>query len=162
MVVSCEGDLPLVVSQLMLHYLTGEPTSYGDLHHVEGNHVLWGACGFAPLSYAAGRPLINKHTALYEGLLSSSPYKPGPVTLLRLAARGGGFRMHIALGEAVPPPAFCEAGCPPYPITDVVMEGDVESFMQNLSSQHYAIAYGRVREELVALCRLLEVEVVAH
>jgi len=27
-VVSCEGELPLVVTQLILHYLTGTPTSY--------------------------------------------------------------------------------------------------------------------------------------
>ena len=157
---SCEGDLPLVASQLMLHYLTGEPTSYGDLHHVEGNSIIWGACGFTPLSYAAGCPVINKHTALYEGLLNSSPYKTGPVTLARLAAKGGGFKLHIATGEAVPPPAFRELGCPAYAITRVVMDGDVDHFMQHLGSQHYAIAYGHVAEELRALCDLLGLEAV--
>ena len=159
-VTSCEGDLLLVVSQLILHYLTGEPTSYGDLHHVQGNHILWGACGFAPLSYAAGIPIINKHTALYEGLLNSSPYRTGPVTLARLAARGAGFKMHVAAGEAVPPPSFREVGCPPYPLTEVALEGDVGRFMQNLGSQHYAIAYGEVVEELVELCDLLGIEAV--
>ena len=44
---SCEGDVPLVVSQLILHYLTGDPTSYGDIHAVTDTHTLWGACGFA-------------------------------------------------------------------------------------------------------------------
>jgi L-fucose isomerase-like protein len=162
MVSSCEGDLPLVVSQLILHYLTGDPTSYGDLHHVTEREILLGACGFAPLSYAAGQPVINKHTALYEGLLNSSPYKEGPVTLARLAARSGGFKMHIAGGQAVPPPSFHEVGCPPYGTISVVLDGDTEAFMQNLFSQHYAIAYGDVRAELVELCRLLDISVVGE
>jgi len=155
---SCEGDVPLAVSQLILHYLTGEPTSYGDLHNVTDTNILWGACGFAPLSYAAGKPVINKHTALYEGLLNSSPYRMGRVTLARLGARHGGFKMHIAAGEAVPPPPFHEVGCPTYPFVDVVMDADPHEFMQEISSQHYAIAYGDVRDELEMLCDLLDIE----
>jgi L-fucose isomerase-like protein len=161
MVVSCEGDVPLVVSQLILHYLTGEPTSYGDLHNATDTEILLGACGFAPLSYAAGQPIVNKHTALYEGLLNSSPYKPGPVTLARLGSTNGGFKMHISGGQAVPPPNFHEVGCPPYPFTSVVLDGSTEHFMANLFSQHYAIAYGDVRQELHELCRMLNIAVVS-
>lgn len=160
LVCSCEGDVPLVVSQLMLHYLTGEPTSYGDLHAVTDSHILWGACGFAPLSYAAGRPLISKHTALYAGLLNSSPYRPGRVTLARLSAGKGRFKMHIASGEAELPPPFHEVGCPTYPFVNVALDVDPHAFMQRIGSQHYAIAYGDVRQELATVCRLLDIEVV--
>jgi L-fucose isomerase-like protein len=157
MVVSCEGDVPLAASQLILHLLTGDPTSYGDVHHVTADEILFGACGFAPLRYAAGRPLVNKHTALYEGLLNSSPYKEGPVTLARLAAHRGGFKLHIAGGQAVLPPKFHEVGCPPYAFFSVRLDGDTDEFMQRLCSQHYAVAYGDVRAELRALCRLLDI-----
>jgi L-fucose isomerase-like protein len=162
MVVSCEGDIPLVVSQLILHYLTGETTSYGDFHNVTEREILLAACGFAPLSYAAGRPIVNKHTALYEGLLNSSPYKEGTVTVARLGARGsgGGFKMHIAGGKAVPPPPFHEVGCPPYAYTSVELDGDTDEFVQNLFSQHYAIAYGDVRAALHELCWMLDIAVV--
>ena len=160
MVSSCEGDVPLAVSQLILHYLTGDPTSYGDLHHVTETEVLFAACGFAPLSYAAGAPVINKHTALYEGLLNSSPYKKGFITLARLGAKGGGFKMHIAAGEAVTPPRFHEVGCPAYAGTLVRLDGDPDAFVRSVFSQHYAIAYGDVRAELRALCALLGVTVV--
>ncbi len=160
MVVSCEGDVPLVVSQLILHCLTGEVTSYGDLHHVSESGVLFGACGFAPLRYAAGRPVVNKHTALYEGLLNSSPYKEGTVTLARLgAARDGRFKMHTAAGKAVSPPAFHEVGCPPYACTLVELDGDPDAFAQRVFSQHYAIAYGDCRQELIGLCELLDIQV---
>lgn len=155
---SCEGDVPLLISQLILHYLTGEPTSYGDLHNVTATHMLWGACGFAPLSYAYAKPVVDKHTALYEGLLNSSPYKTGRVTLVRLSPYKGGFKMHIAGGEAELPPPFHETGCPVYPFVNVAMDGDTAAFMQNLGSQHYAIAYGDVRKELKLLCAMMGIK----
>ncbi len=31
---SCEGDVPLIISQLILYYLTGKVTTYGDVHDV--------------------------------------------------------------------------------------------------------------------------------
>jgi L-fucose isomerase len=160
LVSSCEGDVPLVVSQLILHYLTGEPTSYGDLHNVTPTHTLWGACGFAPLSYAAGKPTVNKHTALYEGTLNSSPYKTGRVTLARLGAHKQQFKMHIATGTAELPPPFHEVGCPPYPFVNVAMDGDTAAFMQQLSSQHYALVYGDVRAELETVCQLLQIKAI--
>lgn len=161
MVVSCEGDIPLVVTQLILHYLTGSPTSYGDLHHVTERSLLLGACGFAPLSFAAGRPVINKHTALYDGLLNSSAYKDGFVTLARLSSmQSGAFKMHIAAGRSVPGPLFHEVGCPPYPFITVELDTRIDEFMQHICSQHYAIVYGDVRQELEHLCDLLDIKIV--
>lgn len=157
--VSCEGDVPLIVSQLMLYYLTGgDVTSYGDLHDIyAGDEVLFGACGFAPMSHAAGQPRIDKHTALYEGLLNTSPYKDGRVTLARLANDGPGYKMHIVTGQARPPLPFREVGCPPYPFIRVALDGDAGDFMQRLMSQHYAIVYGDVSGSLLELCGMLGV-----
>ena len=155
--VSCEGDVPLIVTQLMMHYLTGGGvTSYGDLHDIyPGDEVLFGACGFAPMSLAARQPQIGKHTALYEGLLNTSPYQEGVVTLARLANDGDGYRMHITAGQAKPPPPFREVECPPYPFIRVALDGDADSLMQNLMSQHYAIVYDDVRGPMLELCRML-------
>lgn len=105
-------------------------------------------------------PLVSKHTALYAGLLNSSPYRPGRVTLARLSASKGRFKMHIATGEAELPPPFHEVGCPTYPFVNVAMDMDPHAFMQRIGSQHYAIAYGDVRQELATVCRLLDIEIV--
>lgn len=157
--VSCEGDVPLIVTQLVMHYLTGgDVTSYGDLHDIyPGDEVLFGACGFAPLSHAAGQPQIGKHTALYEGLLNTSPYQEGAVTLARLANDGDGYKMHITAGQAKPPPPFREVECPPYPFIRVALDGSADSLMQNLMSQHYAIVYSDVRLPLLELCDMLRI-----
>jgi len=158
MVVSCEGDVPLVISQLLLHYISGETVGYGDVHHMlQDNSILLAACGFAPLSFARGKPQIKKHTALYEGLLNSSVYKEGEVTLSRLASDGNGYKMHITSGRAVVPPPFREINCPPYPGTKIILDDPAQDFMQNLMSQHYAIGYGNFREELLRLCRFLHI-----
>jgi L-fucose isomerase-like protein len=158
MVVSCEGDIPLSVSQLILHYMTGEVTSYGDFHYFTEHEIGLAACGFAPLIYANGKPVINKHTSLYDGLLNSSSYKNGDVTIMRLAAKNNGFKMHIAHGTVTETPDFHEVGCPPYAFMMLKLDGDSEFFIQNLYSQHYAIAYGDVTAELIELCKLLNIE----
>ncbi len=156
---SCEGDIPLILSQLILHYLTGGGvTSYGDVHDIlDDNGIILAACGFAPLSLAQGRPKISRHTALYEGLLNMSPYREGEVTLARLASDKEGYKMHIATGFASAPPPFHEIGCPPYAGMKVVLDGDAHDFIGNLFSQHYAVVYGDVRRELEELCDLLSI-----
>lgn len=155
---SCEGDIPLLVTQLILHYLTGEPTSYGDVHLIADDHLLLGACGFAPFSMASGKPRVGRHTALYEGLLNSAAYRPGKVTLARLGYRGGEFLLHYGVGEAGPPEPFREVGCPPYPSMRVELYGDHAEFGKNMLSQHYAIVYGDVGEELRELCEILDIK----
>lgn len=156
--VSCEGDLPLLVSQLILHYLTDKPTTYGDVHLIADDHILIGACGFAPFSMVADRPRVGRHTALYEGLLNSSNYRHGRVTLARLGHRDGRFLLHIAVGEAKTPEQFHEVGCPPYPSMRVELEGDHIEFGRKMLSQHYAIVYDDIKEELLELCRTLNIE----
>jgi len=152
---SCEGDIYLAVSQLILHHLSGgETVAYGDIHTARGHDIIMGACGFAPLSQARGKPIIRKHTALYEGVFNASPYKNGTVTLARLANDGAGFKLHITVGQVVDPPQLHEVGCPPYSWLQARIEAPVDHFMQHLSSQHYAIAYGDWRDELAEFCRL--------
>jgi hypothetical protein len=68
--------------------------------------------------------------------------------------------MHIATGSAGAMPPFHEINCPTYAGMKVKMDGPVDHFMQNLMSQHYGIVYGNVRDELVELCRLLNIRVV--
>ncbi|HID94589.1 MAG TPA: hypothetical protein EYP53_00835 [Candidatus Latescibacteria bacterium] len=155
---SCEGDILLIVTQLMLHYLMGGIASYGDIHTVEEDRILVGACGYAPFGLCDGRPKVDKTEVLYEGVANCSLYKEGRVTLARLGyRRDRSLKMHIVTGEAKKPRPFREVGCLPYPSMEVVLDGKGDNVAQNLASQHYAIAYGDFREELLELCNLLSI-----
>ena len=155
---SCEGDVPLILSQLILHYLSdGQVTGYGDVHDVTEDGIIFAACGFAPLSLLDGKPEVHAHTALYEGLMTTSSFRQGPITLARLASDREGFKMHIATGQARPMPKYHEIGCPQYAGMRVILNGEVNAFMQHLASQHYAIVYGDLKEEIVELCQQLSI-----
>ena len=153
---SCEGDVPLIISQALLGCISGgKTTSYGDVHDALADGILLAACGFAPISLAAGgRPTVKAHTALYEGLMNSSPYVDGTVTVMRVAPDGVGYKMHMCRGRAVEMPPFHEIECPSYAGLKLVMQGNVDHFMQNMASQHYAIVYGDYLDDLVEFCKL--------
>jgi len=159
---SCEGDVPLIITQLIMHYLTGLTVTYGDVHLISNDHILLGACGFAPFKLSMDKPKISKHTALYLGLLNCTAYKKGRVTLARLSSfkkdSYSGFKMHIAVGEADIPEPFHEVGCPPYPSMKVKLDGSTDHFGQNLMSQHYAIVYQDIKNELLELCDFLGIK----
>ena len=158
-VCSCEGDVPLIITQLIMHYLTGKPVTYTDVHNIDLDKktLLLGACGFAPFKMALGKPKVDKHTALYIGLLNSTVYKTGRVTLARLASDKNGYKMHIATGEANVPEPFREVGCSPYPSMEVTIDGDPYHFGQHMMSQHYAVVYDNIKDELIEFCKLLDI-----
>ena len=111
---SCEGDIYLIGTQLILRYLSGGgTTSYGDVHRGRGTDIVFGACGFAPLSLGRKDKIIRSHTAIYEGVYNATPYKEGTVTCARLANDGDSFKIHATVGTVIEPPQLHEVGCPP-------------------------------------------------
>ena len=156
---SCEGDIPLISTQLINYFLTGKIVSYGDIHTVLEKSILIGACGFAPFGLGEGRPQVDKTEVLYEGCANCTIYKEGTVTISRLGyTRDRGFKMHIAAGEARKPRKFREVGCLTYPSSEVTLDGDCKLFAQQLPSQHYSIVYGDIREELLEVCEMMNIK----
>jgi L-fucose isomerase-like protein len=157
---SCEGDIPLITTQLILHYLSGgKTTTYCDIHDVEEKDVVAAACGFAPFGLGKGRPKVDKTTTLYEGVANCTIYREGPVTLARLAyTHDRGYKMHIAGGAAHHAKPFREVGCLPYPSMAIALDGSTEHFGEHMMSQHYAILYGDLRREICEFCRLMGIQ----
>ena len=153
---SCEGDMYLLLSQMILAGITGNVTTYGDVLAFKEKSIVCAACGFAPKCYLEGeRPVIDKHTALYSGLLITSTFKPQEVTLMRLANDGTGFKMHIVCGSADGMKNFHEIGCPAYAGAEISLENkSVPEFAQEIMSQHYAIVPGNCTRELADFCML--------
>jgi PBP1b-binding outer membrane lipoprotein LpoB len=73
--------------------------------------------------------------------------------------------MHVATGEAVAPRKWEEAGWPPpaphLPSLEIILDQPVDTFLENVLSQHYIIAYGNHRDVLNDLCHILGVEMVS-
>ncbi|MCL5985570.1 MAG: hypothetical protein M1371_03290 [Actinobacteria bacterium] len=161
---SCEGDIPLSISQLILRYISiGRPTTYGDVHDILEDGIVLGACGFATLSMLRNKkPVVDKHTALYKGLMISDEYKEGDVTFIRIATKGENYKMHILTGKVVQTPAFREIGCPRYPIMKIKLDGSVEKFVCELMSQHYAVVYGNYMQECLEFCKIMGFEPVTN
>jgi hypothetical protein len=81
------------------------------------------------------------------------------VTLSRLNCEGGDYSLHVVTGEAVPPRSWEEAGweppAPQLPSLEVVLDVPVESFAQEVLSQHYILSYGDTTPLLGEVCRIL-------
>ncbi len=156
---SCEGDLLTVLTQLILHYITGGIVSYVDIHGVSEGRVMAASCGFAPFGLSEkGRCRIDKWGwESFNGILNTSELKKGRVTIARASRSPAGFKMHVAAGNSVQKSEWNEVGCPPFPGTDVVLYGDAEEFVKELVSNHYALVFDDVRGELEVLCGMLGV-----
>ena len=162
--VSCEGDVFLILSQMILNGISGKTVTYGDLLEFLEDGVIFIACGYAPkpfLKLEKPKVSIDDGFISTTGLLISSPFKEGKVTVIRLANHKDGFKMHLIKGYAESVKDFHEVGCPQYCGTVVRFENKgVEEFKQEIMSQHYAIVFGDYEHELRDYCKLMKIKIV--
>jgi L-fucose isomerase-like protein len=159
LVAGCEGDIPTTTTQAILSALTGETTTYGDLLDWEDGKALISPCGYAPFSLCANRPTIRDiaHPG-FSGLITSSVLKPGTLTLARLAETRGGYRMQVLVGETVK----TDLRQGKFPAIRVRLRESLDEILENISGQHFALAYGDRGEDLRELCRYLDVDYVGR
>lgn len=162
MPVSCEGDVYLLLSQMILSHIAQKTTTYGDILAFLEDGIISAACGFAPKSFLKEeRPNIGQHTALYSGMLITSSFKPQDVTVIRIANDKAGFKMHVLEGRTEELKDFHEIGCPAYAGAVIKFDGkNVEAFKQEIMSQHYAIVPGHHGDALLDFCRLMDIRIV--
>jgi L-fucose isomerase-like protein len=100
----CEGDVNGVVGQLMLTWLTGQPTHNTDwLEPLEDGSVVFTHCGSGSFSLAEHPQDITLGPVrlMSRGVCALFPARPGPVTLLSLLPKGNGYQMALLEGEAL-------------------------------------------------------------
>lgn len=165
-VASCEADIPVVLTQLIMHYLSnGEVTTYADIHEILKDRLLVAACGFAPGRMCIGNKIIPDIPgetreglgATFGDYITNRNYlKEGPVTLARVLKNPDGkFSIHIAQGKAIGDVGrVSEIGCPQYPFTEIKLSSKIDSFAQNMGSHHYSIVYADLQEDLELFCKI--------
>jgi L-fucose isomerase-like protein len=162
-----ENDCMGAVTQLMLHYATGQQIPYLEYYDFFKDSMLVGVPDFIPKAATEGdvKVLPTAFGLLSASLLNVSKVKTGKITCARLIYKNGAYYMHIYTARAEAPPAWEEYGwkppAPQLPSLRVYPEScTVEEFAQKVSSQHVLVCYGDHREALNDLCVLLDITVI--
>jgi L-fucose isomerase-like protein len=160
-----ENDCLGAVTQLMVHFLTGQSAAYLEFYEFLENGALMGVPDYVPAEIVDGKITVmpNAFGGFGEGLLNVSKLKTGPVTLARLGFSGGKYFMHIKTAEARTPSKWEEAGwappAPQLPSLEMSFDGPADDFIQKVLSQHCIISYGDNSALLRALCSILKIDV---
>jgi L-fucose isomerase-like protein len=154
----CEGDIPLTVTMAIFSYFTGEPANFGDVLQIVGNEIVISSCGYAPFSQAHpdDKKIIRDiGYPGFKGPLCSFTAKEGQITYARLIERGGRYLLYMGTGVGL----RSECRQQRMPALRVrLTTANTEKFWEHLNSHHYAFAYGNLVNELVELCRQLDIE----
>ncbi len=158
---ACEGDVNGAVGQLLLHWLSGEPTHNTDwLEPLEDGTVVFTHCGSGSFRLAE-RPeavALEPVRLLNRGVCALFPARPGPVTLVNLlpaggngygGGHGGGYQCSLLEGQAV----HTEMVFPGNPVRVRLAEpvGVVQSWIHASGiGHHWMIGYGHVAGEIRA------------
>lgn len=163
-----EDDVGNMVAELMLKYISGETPTFIEHYEHHPDWILMAVDGFLPMQLMRGKPMVKSiSTVLLQGLVFCSKMKTGRMTLACLsedapAAGGPAYRMHIATGEGKEPPQWVEMGVPlpSWPSVKFYPDSSVRSILDHVQSQHFAAVFGDYGDELVELCRLMNIRAV--
>ena len=171
-VAACEADIPVILTQLVMHYLSGGgTTTYVDFHEIAEDRVLVAACGYAPSGMCIGNqiicdlPVIGAEGlgATFQDYITNKNYfKPDRLTLGRfLSESDGDYSLHFTMGDALGDIGrVSELGAPQYPFTEIKIDAEIDEFAQNLGSHHYAMVYSDITEDLEMFCKYKEIKII--
>ncbi|RRK02266.1 hypothetical protein Ga0100230_003590 [Opitutaceae bacterium TAV3] len=160
----CEGDIYGTVTMIMQNELTGGLPFFCDLISIdgEGNTGVNWHCGAAPRSLC--RPGAQSTLRQYfrndgKGIINEFPLKPGRVTLARLSETrdNDGYRMLITTGEALETEQLLR-GNPLRVRFDVPLDRVAKTLIYEGFEHHFSVIHGEIVEELLNVCRLLDIE----
>ncbi len=159
---SCEADANGTVTQLILHWLAGEPSFGTDIVAMDFEQdfiSLW-HCGLAPLSMANPKyqPRGTIHSNRKLPLLMEFPLKPGTVTLARLNRHQGQLRLVLGRGEMLDEPAPF-SGTAGRLRLETPARQFFDTLMQEGLEHHISLVYGDYLAELQAFARLASLPV---
>lgn len=162
MVAGCEGDVNGTLTSFILQELRGQqPTFLADLIKIDAQSntgMLW-HCGVAPIEMAAPAGAVNFGTEFGGvGMNLEFALKPGRVTIARLGAARGRYRLLVTSGEALSTPLLAK-GTMALVRFDPSVEDLLARILQDGWEHHVSMVYGDVAEELAALGRMLGIEV---
>ena len=158
-----ENDLGNSVAQLMLKWISGKQVTFIEHYEHHPDWIILGEDGYCPSDFIDGKPQIKDvSTVLLKGIAHCSNMKKGRMTLACLSETDEGYKMHIVTGEGKERPKWVEMGVPlpSWPSVTFYPDVPVRQVLDHVQSQHFAAVYGTYVNELIDLCKLLDIEVV--
>lgn len=163
-----ENDVLGNVTELILHYLTGQISWYMEYYEFFKDSMLIGTPDYVPAPVVDGevKLLPAAFGLLNTALMSVSKVKTGYVTCARLIYKQNGqYAMHFYTAEAKEPPTWNEYGWddPAPQLSSLRVYPDsctVKEFSQKVSSQHVILCYGDQTKALEDFCHLMNIEVI--
>ena len=166
-VTACLNDSNGALSAYILRLLSDGPLFTADVNLVDKAHRLVRLIddGAASIHLASDPKSVKlsyqpKLECRASGVCTGLMARPGRITLARISRVLDQHVMHVATGEAiVGEPAWLEeCGYPMWPHAFLRLDGDLDEFVRNLRSEYIHMAYGDLREDLLAVCRLLGIK----
>lgn len=169
------GDFNTAMSVLLLTKLSNDPIYYGDLQHIdkETKEIKIIGDGAVPPALASeiGPAGFAEHGIPTEGeaggLSVKLICKEGKGVLARIGRVNGEFQMIIAKCTISLPPAdqlearLNECGIPFWPHAFVTVEGDMDKFIENWTSEYACLAYGEdLLPALVEFCEMTGIKTI--
>lgn len=168
-VVSCESDIPVTLSQLILHYLTTKPTAYVDIIMMEEFRIYCSCCGFGAfkyahnkcrhIAYATADKCKTEFGLTYNRLVNNWRYEDGIYSLARLKfADGEKCCLQVISGENKEFDTFYELGCTEFPSMGLVVKQNTSRLLDKLGSQHFALIQGDMVNKLKHFCKIMDID----
>ena len=165
---TCEGDVPGLVTAMMLRALTEKPAFFCDFINAEEDNVWFSSCGFIAPSLTEGKITVKRqiHEIGEQGAIISAAPKKGDVTIARLAQRPAGkYAMHLASGTVeegyLREHIYADGSHDHlFPIARVKLPYPSTKFLSDVVSNHYLLTWADCREDLGQLCRVMGIEMI--
>jgi L-fucose isomerase-like protein len=154
-----ECDVTGGITQLILYWLTGIPPFNGELSAILPDAIQLWHCGAAPTKLASGWHDIHirDNSQVGGGVEVEFPLKPGRVTLAKLTRpMGGKCSMLIATANAVEVSPRMRGNLANIRL-DVPIKKFVDAMVNEGVEHHIIVAYGDIKEELMMLCDMIDI-----
>lgn len=161
--VGCEGDIDAMIAAIIQNQLTDHPTFITDMINIDptiNTMTFWHCGNAAPSLYnknhqtiMANHPLAGQGTAFWGAL------KPGVVTISRLCNIHGKYKLFIMKGEAIDSDRYTKGTMAVVKINTPVKEA-VDRIIQEGIPHHYSIVWDDVRDQMIEIAKLLNLEVI--
>lgn len=163
---ACQADIPAAFTMKLLSDLSGGACAFADLVHVDCQSGLARLvnCGTMPTSLAVDPQAVSwgwqyEYMGRKRGLTPVFSCRSGKASICCLARVEGRLTLQVTTGRVEERPLDDLAEVRDiWPQAFVRVDGDTETLVNSLRSNHVIMAYGDLQSRLQDVCNMLKIE----